>query len=291
MSNTTIADKITEAFLAACHLELRALKPGNVHKFADGHGMTVADFEKSAAAAASHIADFSIPVGARVLRATQATFEAVGCNTNLGILLLCVPLAEAAQREARQAARSPDLQRSLDGVLADLGIDDTKNVYKAIRLANPGGLGDASYQNVHEEPTLDLKEAMALAADRDRIAAAYTNNFEDILGFGMEFFEAAVRAQDQEEHAVSLLYLAFLTKFLDTHILRKFNLETAQEVNARAKNVTEQLCTIPADGAHPLLMDFDRDLKEKGINPGTTADFVVATAFASALNRQLLQKE
>ena len=47
---------ITDAFIAACRAELEALKPGNVHVHGEGHGMTVGDFEASAAAAAPHIA-------------------------------------------------------------------------------------------------------------------------------------------------------------------------------------------------------------------------------------------
>ena len=40
------------AFAAACRDEVEAPKPGNVHVFADGHGMMVRDFLRSAEAAA-----------------------------------------------------------------------------------------------------------------------------------------------------------------------------------------------------------------------------------------------
>ena len=43
-----LADAIADAYRAACLDELRAPKPGNVHDFADGHGMTVGDFETAA---------------------------------------------------------------------------------------------------------------------------------------------------------------------------------------------------------------------------------------------------
>ena len=46
------ADALHAAFVAACETELRALKPGNVHVYADGHGMSVDDFRASAIAAA-----------------------------------------------------------------------------------------------------------------------------------------------------------------------------------------------------------------------------------------------
>ena len=45
-------NEIAAAFIAACRDEIEAPKPGNVHVFADGHGMTVEDFLRSAEAAA-----------------------------------------------------------------------------------------------------------------------------------------------------------------------------------------------------------------------------------------------
>ena len=89
-------DFIERAFRAACHAELQALKPGNVHIHSAGHGMEIAHFERAAAAAAPFIADPSLSVGKRILRATEASFAATGLNTNLGIVLLCAPLAKAA---------------------------------------------------------------------------------------------------------------------------------------------------------------------------------------------------
>jgi triphosphoribosyl-dephospho-CoA synthase len=87
--------RIEAAFQAACEAELAALKPGNVHRFAPGHGMTMADFQRSAAAAAPCIARRGCSAGERILSATEASWKAVGCNTNLGIVLLCAPLAMA----------------------------------------------------------------------------------------------------------------------------------------------------------------------------------------------------
>lgn len=88
---------IAEAYVSACHDELRALKPGNVHDFADGHRMAVAQFETSAAASAGPLTSPGASVGERILGAIEATRAAVGVNTNLGIVLLSAPLAMAAE--------------------------------------------------------------------------------------------------------------------------------------------------------------------------------------------------
>ena len=104
---------IRAAFLAACELDVAALKPGNVHRDADGHGMTVADFIASAEAAAPALCRAGSPLGRRLFDAVTATRQAVGCNTNLGIVLLAAPLMQAFL----QPERAPSLRESLRNVL------------------------------------------------------------------------------------------------------------------------------------------------------------------------------
>ncbi len=90
-------ERIAGVYVEACLAELVAPKPGNVHRFAPGHGMEVADFVRSAEASAAPIAKNGARVGVRIRAAVEATLEAVGQNTNLGIILLCAPLAAAAE--------------------------------------------------------------------------------------------------------------------------------------------------------------------------------------------------
>ncbi|HKW53006.1 MAG TPA: triphosphoribosyl-dephospho-CoA synthase, partial [Stellaceae bacterium] len=92
------AMRLQQAYVDACRLELRALKPGNVHVASEGHGMTVAQFEASAVASAPYVSASGKPVGERIRDAIAATHAAVGCNTNLGIVLLAAPLLAAAER-------------------------------------------------------------------------------------------------------------------------------------------------------------------------------------------------
>ena len=155
--------EIAAAFVAACRAELEALKPGNVHVHADGHGMTVMDFVRSAEVSAPFIADPGSGIGARVLAAVEATRAACGQNTNLGILLLAAPLAAAAQA----GGSLPD---ALARLLAGLDVADAASAYRAIRLASPGGLGRSEHHDVAAEPVVTLLEAMRTAAGKDRIA-------------------------------------------------------------------------------------------------------------------------
>jgi triphosphoribosyl-dephospho-CoA synthase len=269
---------IRAAFVAACRAELRALKPGSVHVHAAGHGMSVAEFEVSAQVAAPWIANPSLSVGARVLRAVKATRAAVGCNTNLGILLLAAPLACAAAAE-----RPADLRARVAQVLAALDLDDAVQVFRAIALVRPGGLGTVAEQDVAAPPSVDLRRAMALAAERDRIARAYVTDFADIFAFGLETLRNARRRAAREADAVTTLHMAFLAEFPDSHIARKHGAEAALEVRRGAERLKPAWHPVAGAAARADLLAFDADLKARGLNPGTTADLVVNTLFAASL--------
>jgi triphosphoribosyl-dephospho-CoA synthase len=277
--------RIQEAFLAACTAELAALKPGNVHRFGDGHGMTVADFQASAAAAAPCIARTASSVGERILAATEASWAAVGCNTNLGIVLLCAPLALAAEKTFRNAEHL-DLQaftNATRGVVASLTVADAALAYRAIALANPGGLGSAAMQDVRSAPTVTLREAMQLAAGQDRIAFQYANQYNGIFDFALPALRTALSNGRNRDEATTALYLAMLGRWTDSHLLRKFGDSVAQSVSFEAQMFSALTASQPWPTLFDQLLAWDRRLKAQGFNPGTTADMTVATLFAQAL--------
>ena len=274
------ADDVARAFLAACRLELDALKPGNVHRVAAGHGMTVEDFERSAEAAAPAIADPRPGVGRRILEAVRATRRAVGQNTNLGILLLAAPLAEAALLHS--PGRAP--RAALRAALAALDRADAEAVFAAIRLAAPGGLGRVEEADVHGPPPADLLEAMRLAAGRDRIAWNWSRDFADIFARGLPRLHALAARGLTLPWCASGLYLDFLAAFPDSHILRKHGRAAAARVRLEARHLLEAF-EATADPARllPGLLAFDAELKRRGLNPGTSADLTVAVLFAARL--------
>ncbi len=278
-------DRVRAAFVAACRAEVEALKPGNVHVHASGHGMEVAHFLAAAEAATPFVADLSLRPGHRIHRAVAASMAAAGCNTNLGILLLSVPLAAAAM-----LASPAPLQARVAQVLASLDADDAGHVYAAIRLANPGGLGSSEEADVNEAPSISLIEAMRLAAPRDRIAAAYANGFRDIFEDHLGVLVAARRQVAStpgtaDADAVSTLHMSLLARYPDSHIRRKFGFETAAHVQALAKAARPFWHPLASGESWPELLRLDALLKANGWNPGTTADFVVATLLAADLEQ------
>lgn len=273
--------EITAAFLDACNAELNALKPGNVHRFSPGHGMEVLHFEQAAKAAAGPIADPSLSVGKRILRATEASVAATGLNTNLGIVLLCAPLAKAAH----ETTFNVGLRRRLGTILSALDEQDAHDAFEAIRIANPAGLGTVREGDVRTaDNQLTLIAAMQLAAERDRIANAYVDVFSDVFDFALPVLHTARAAQSTDPNlAITTLHMAMLAEFPDSHIARKYDLQTAVGVQREARSLRSHWFPIATAKSMPFLLDFDAKLKQRRLNPGTTADFVVTSLFADAL--------
>lgn len=265
---------IAAAYRASCLDELDALKPGNVHAFADGHRMAVTDFVASAEVSAPALAKAGAPVGQRVLRAVEATMDRVGQNTNLGILLLCAPLARAAE------AGLP-LRPALAAVLNGFDAQDARDVFAAIRRANPGGLGRAERHDVTDSaaPT-SLGAAMAEAAPRDAIARAYVTGFADLFAIGLPALAAARARGLAPPWCTTALYLAYLARVPDSHVARKHGAAQAEALRAEAETLLAlDLAAAPVDA----LLDRDRAWKAARLNPGTSADFTVATLFLARL--------
>lgn len=273
---------IAAAYREACALELEALKPGNVHRQCAGHGMTVADFLSSAAVSAGPLTAPGLGLGERVYRAVFATREAVGCNTNLGIILLCAPLIQAALDP-----QSPGgLRACLARVLQAADRADTQWLNRAILLAAPGGLGASARHDVAAPATATPLEVMAEAAHRDLIARQYVDCFKDLFERAVPLLgRLQTRWQDPAWAAVGL-YLDFLGRFPDTHIARKLGESQALAVSRRAAPLAAALNR----AAHPQvqrarILAFDRELKNAGINPGTMADLTVACLLIPRLQR------
>jgi triphosphoribosyl-dephospho-CoA synthase len=274
-------DAVAGAFRDACLTELEALKPGNVHRFSDGHDMTVADFVASAEAAAPLIACKGVGLGERIRLAAAASRLAAGQNTNLGIILLAAPLAAAAL-ERGQASLADKLRCVLDA----LTVEDAREAYRAIRDTNPGGLGDAPEHDVADEPRVSLLEAMRAAEGRDRIAWNYAHGFADIFDLGRKWLIQGSERWGEVPWAVTRVYLGFLTHLPDTLIERKFGPASAALVREEAAPIEASFTASQApDTMIAPLMAFDRALKERGLNPGTSADLTVATLFAWRLGQ------
>jgi len=276
------AEQCAEAYRQACEIELLAFKPGNVSIYSPAHDMTVDDFRLSAAVSASAICNPAYTLGQKIHYAVKATREAVACNTNLGIILLCAPLLQAAM----QCSRTLDLRTALEQVLANTTIEDANWAFRAITLASPGGLGAADQQDVSQEAAVTLTQAMAMAADKDRIALQYTNGFKDVFDFAvLEYNRAFVLSGDCGWAALTV-FCEMLAQYPDSHIERKYGKQYSEWVAAEMLLISNQLkAATRLEQVLPMLYKVDEAFKAKKINPGTTADITVATVLVALLEK------
>lgn len=275
---------IETAVMRAMQQDVLSLKPGNVHRYAAGHDMTVADFETSARLSLPWLVRPELGAGERLYHAVRATRETVGCNTNLGILMLFIPLIMAVERSGEGA-----LQQRVKNVLQTFDdIADAEHFFAAIRLAAPGGLGDVEEHDVNQTATVSIREAMCAAQHRDRIAAQYVNGYADIFGNALNCLLEYKERWRSVEWALVACYLSFLSQSSDSHIARKYGEAVALEVRQQGEEIFSQFITYKnPEEAAPLLFRFDTDLKAEGINPGTSADLAVACMLASEFDRLL----
>ena len=269
---------IKASVIWACEQEVMAPKPGNVNCFSDGHNMAVDDFLCSADAIAPAMARPGQTVGQRILSAIQATREVVDCNTNLGIVLLFAPLCCAIEH-CDSFDQLPD---ALTQVLHSLTVEDARQCYQAIRLAEAGGLGQSDEQDISAEPSVTLLEAMEMARDRDQIALQYVSNFNTLWKVGLPALTKALNSGERVEWAAAFAYLKLLSDAPDSLISRKQSVELATAVTTKAKQLVFQMKkNSKLEPYINQLTAWDKELKQKAINPGTTADLVAATLLLS----------
>jgi len=265
-------EEVAAAAQLACLLEVSAPKPGNVSPGRHFHDTSYEDFLASAVAIGPALAAAGDrPLGATIRSAIEATNRWAGRNTNLGIVLLLAPLARAACRSGGT------LRARVEQVLAETTVADAADVYDAIRLARPGGLGTASTEDVSGAPTVTLTEAMGLAADRDSVAREYVTGFAATFEIGAPAVRDARRRRLRWPDASVYAFLALLAAVPDTLIARKLGRAEAEQVSRRAAEARR--------GGPRELAAFDAELRDarNTRNPGTTADLTCASLFAVIL--------
>jgi triphosphoribosyl-dephospho-CoA synthase len=272
-------EAVAAAGQLACLLEVSAPKPGNVSPDRHFHDTRYEDFLASAVAIGPALAAAGErPLGATVRAAVEATSRWTRSNTNLGIILLLAPLARAAQRTTGA------LRPAVAEVLASTTVSDAAEVYAAIRLARPGGLGAAASEDVAAVPTVALRQAMALAAERDSVAREYVTDFAATFEIGAPAVRAARGDGLAWADATVEAYLQLLAALPDTHIARKLGRAAAEDVSRTARAAVDA-GGVRSPAGRQALASFDRALRDPANtrNPGTTADLTCAALFVVIL--------
>jgi triphosphoribosyl-dephospho-CoA synthase len=274
-------EDVAAAGQLACLLEVSAPKPGNVSPGRHFHDTRFEDFLASAVAIGPALAGAGDhELGATILAAVEATARWTRSNTNLGIILLLAPLARAA------LTGSGSLHDDVRETLAGTTVADAAQVYAAIRRARPGGLGAAATEDVAATPTVTLREAMALAAERDSVAREYATGFDITFGIGAPALRRARASGLDWADSVVETYLRLLAEVPDTHIARKLGRAAAEAVSRSARQVVEAGGGRTEEGRRALAA-LDAELRDPANrhNPGTTADLTCAALYVVILEQ------
>ena len=183
-------------------------------------------------------------------------------------------MAAAVERLPRMGLRP-----ALEAVLAELNRDDAAAAFRAITLAQPGGLGDAPAEDVRRPPSVGLRDAMALAAGRDSIARQYATGFADLFDIALPQLPPG----EITPASVQRVFLALLARLPDSHIVRKHGEAVAQTVMSAAQHWQAQLEAGAVLDETAAFIAWDVALKSAAINPGTTADLTVAALMLASL--------
>ena len=275
-------NQVKMAFEYACKLDVFSIKPGNVFLDHPAYGMTHKDFLQSSMACSDIICEQNIDIGEKILESVKASIDVVGCNTNLGIILLCSPIVEAIYLDNEHKLQQNNLKKVIDRI----DLKQTKTIYKAINLANAGGMGlkDKFDLNAKKSSDFTLSEAMNFASSYDYIANEYTNYFNNIINTISLNWRNYFKLMGNAECATTATFLKLISSNPDSLIARKYGLDTAIEVSGKFKALSDDYCELKNPNIiNNKLLLLDSELKIQGLNPGTTADVVVASIFINRL--------
>ncbi len=267
--------EIAKAVEMSCLLEASSEKPGNVTPTRQFEDSSYSDFVHASVILGQVFRDSSYKnVGGLILDGVKQCMELCGTNTHLGIILLLSPLSCAYYKHG---ALDVDKVRS---ILTALTKQDAEKTFKAIEIANPGGLGKDKLYDVHDKPKVTLLRAMKQAADRDWLAHEYSSNFDITFSVSLPELTANLESGLTVREAIVQTFLKILYLYPDSHIARKTSPEIALKISEKAgKALTKGGLLKPA--GRRAVYDFDHYLRTDGnkLNPGTTADLITAALF------------
>lgn len=286
------AAEVSQVAQIACMLEVSTVKPGNVTPVHNFVNMYYSDFLFSASAIGTTIARINeLDIGEAILEAVKDTRKFVSVNTNLGIILLLVPLAKSYNRlaaksgteSAGERGKLMGLRHELRLLLTGLSMNDAVSAYEAIRMAESGALGKVENEDIQQTPQVTLREAMELSQNRDGIAREYVTDFEIVFTIGYPTMKDSFSRNNLFE-AIQQTFITILAHVPDTLIERKAGAEKAEEVMLEARNILSSGGVNTQEGRKKIAA-LDRDLRLDGnrFNPGTTADITTAAIFTFIL--------
>ena len=265
-------DKLKQIYLYACSKDVEVIKPGNVNIDYSHIDTSAYDFLRSAHDSCRSLFKKNFTLGERIYHSVIDSRKNTDVNTNLGIIILTAPIVHSLIHSTKNTFRS-----SLKDVIKKSRLSDTELLCKAINFVNPGGLGEKDDMNTHSLPRVTLGEIMDKSAYYDRLSYQYSTGYSDILDFVVPRIVEHKKNIENTDFLLSLVFLEILCEIPDTHISRKFNEKIAKKTSNEACDLIKIINTERSrKKAISRICQLDYEYKNKGINPGTTADLLLS---------------
>ncbi|MDR1819446.1 MAG: triphosphoribosyl-dephospho-CoA synthase [Methanobrevibacter sp.] len=275
-------------------------KPGNVHRTRDFQDMVFEDFLISGIVigdtvreATSKIFEINHKIksdeaflGKYILKAVKETDEWIANNTNLGIIMLLIPIACSGAISNNLT----ELQNNVGVLIENTNSLDAVSLYKAIGIAKAGGMGSQDEFDVTSIQTQKelisknqtMYDVLKISASWDSLANELTSKMPITFNIGFKTFFNLKKTYSLNISTV-LTFLTILSNVPDTLISRKYGKKKAKEVSNLSKELLKFDDYASIDFKNKLI-EFDDFLFENRLNPGTTADLTAASIMINYLN-------
>ena len=199
-------------------------------------------------------------IGEIIRHAVSATSCHEGGNTHFGAFILLIPLVYGS-----------DIAGALKAI-ERTDVSDAVAFYKAfgmtkVRMHTDDELdvNDPSSLQKLRDRDMTLLDIMQHSARNDMIAREWVTGFP-LTRRGADLLKSFGNGRE----AIVQAFLTMLASEPDTFIIKEHGIDVAQRVVMRARDVLDGKTTI---------QEFDAECIEQGINPGSTADIIIAALY------------
>ena len=303
---TKFAEKVSMAAQLAVVLEVSAYpKPGNIsrlQKFKDtsldhflAGGIAIGPTVKLATLRGIKAGQGKIPL--KLLRVGHYIEKCVkesrdwhsGGNTNLGTVSLLIPLSTAAGLEWAKGEFKPEkLGLTVKEIIRETTVDDALCFYRAVRLADAGGLGsppkgypdvlDPEFPGKLRKSSLTLCKVLEACKGLDSICRELVEDMPITFKIGYPALVKAFKRCRDINRAIVQAYFKILAAEPDSLIARRSGVEEARAVSEMAAEVLRLGGVFTEEGWKAILkMDEKLKTPDNRLNPGTTADLTASS--------------
>jgi triphosphoribosyl-dephospho-CoA synthase len=175
------------------------------------------------------------------------------------------------------------LEEEVSRIVRETTVDDAVEFYRAfaragvkVKPVHDLDLTDTDSIVKIKVQGLTLFDLMDISASYDMIAEEWINGFKKTFQCSTLIREK-IRKYGIND-AIVLTFMEVLSRNTDTFISTKFEKKKAEEVSMRATSILQK---DDMTRIRPDICRFDEELLKEGVNPGSTADIIIAGLFVS----------